>query len=154
LPLFIIGIIAVVFHSISPDTVPYSLDTILGAVMIVLFFIWTTMWIVTENSKTPAVVRFDADEDGITRAAPEIKFLLEDGWDVKRVVDMVSANYQITPKLVYEHVMDLIASNPRLQHQPPEEDAIRTSQQARFSIQGNSKSKDDFVIDTGKFRED
>ena len=107
--LLIAGIILIVFHAFAPDAVPFGIDLILGLLATAAFLVLFIRWWVVGIREHPAVERFAPDREDLKRATPEILYLLEDGWGIKRIVDMIAANYQLPPKMVYEHTMELMS---------------------------------------------
>jgi hypothetical protein len=108
--LFFIGLALVIFHSLAPEMVPFSLDMLVGGALLVITVIVFIRWMVLETQARPAIEHLEPNEEDLRNATPEILYLLEDGWGVKKIVDMISANYQMPPKMVYEHVMELMST--------------------------------------------
>jgi hypothetical protein len=107
---FFLGLLLIIIHSVIPGVIPDGLDLVIGLILTVGAGAAIAYWTITFNRATPPVEYFRPDQAELGEATPEILYLLEDGWGVKKIVDMIASNYQLPPKLVYDHVMDLMAS--------------------------------------------
>ena len=150
--LILIGLIGVLVHAASPELVPFDLDIIFGLVALAGGGIGTAFTYLRYAKATPAVERLRPDTEQLKDASQEINFLLEDGWGVKRIVDMISANYQLPPKLVYEHVMEIMNSrqdtmertaHDRIPESDPFHDSKETSGDQDEMVIYYSNNKDD-----------
>lgn len=111
--LFFVGLAAVILHFAKPGLLPQDVALVAGLLLMGIFGALIVLWIIKENKNIPAVETLKANVESLVEATPEILYLFEDGWDVKRIVDMISANYQLPPKSVYEHVMELMANRQK-----------------------------------------
>jgi len=89
----------------------------LGIAIMVFSTISIITWTMRETKGVPAVEYFDSDGEDLSEATPEILYLLEEGWEVKKIVTMVSSNFDLHPKQVYEHVINLISEKEESQEQ-------------------------------------
>ena len=138
--LLICGLAAVLFHYFVPGLVPDNLDLIVGLIVVVVTSILLIQWIVVETRDVPAVEELRPDTEDLREATDEILYLLEEGWGVKRIVDMISANYQLPPKMVYEHVMELMSSRHEGMETP---DQGRTVESISMPPSENGEEKDE-----------
>lgn len=117
--LFIAGLALIIFYHIlsgsNADENPAWVLTLmtatnyLGFILMVSAVGITIYWIVTENRDIPAVEYLDTEEEDLNEATPEILYFLDQGLDVKKIVATISINFNLKPKLVYEHVVNLIS---------------------------------------------
>lgn len=146
----LIGVALLLFHSFAPGVLPYDLPLILGGALAGFSVLWFVFWIVTENRKTPVVERFKPDEQDLKTASTEILYLLEEGWGVKRVVDMISKNYKLQPRIVYNHVMELMRGRPDFAASIDEAAQVvdvGREMAAEFSDENAAQSADEFEDD-------
>jgi hypothetical protein len=121
---FGVGLALVLVQRATGDSIPNNLGTYIGAATMIGAAIWFVIWVIEESKRTPAIERFRPDQEDLRKATPEILYLLEDGWGVKRIVDLISANYRVPPKTVYGHVMEVMSSRPDLSNRSNDSDEL------------------------------
>lgn len=108
--LFSVGFILLMIHYFAPGLVPYDIDFIAGLVVLAFATFIFVQWMVEGTRGVPAVEYFEPTTEDLRETTPEILYLLEEEWSVKKIVDMISGNYQLPPKMVYEHVLEVMST--------------------------------------------
>ena len=110
---FILGGGLILFHYALP-VIPFGFDLIAGVILLIITGTVLVQWIITENRARPAVEPLALDMEELHETTQEILFLIDQGWGIKRIVDMISANYKLPPKMVYEHVVELMNTDRKI----------------------------------------
>lgn len=137
--LFLIGFALLLIHYFLPGLVPYDVDFIAGLVVLILATFIFFQWIFEGTKGIPAVEYFEPTTEDLREATPEILYLLEEEWGIKKIVDMISSNYQLPPKMVYEHVLEVMSSR---------QEAVEAASHAHANI--TMSKKVDYVPSKGK----